>query len=369
MSHLELNAVRAALKGALVGRDAEIDGMLVALLARQHVLLLGPPGTAKSLVTRLLADALGGNAYFERLFTAFTGPEEVFGPWSIAHMEQGKYERLTDRYLPTAEVAFLDEVFKANSAILNSLLTLLNERAFDNGTSRTSCPLQICIGASNEYPEDSSLEALYDRFTMRFWTKPLATAEDKMAMLKMTDATVGGVGLTAEQLANCQKLTTEVKVPDRVLRALIKCSEGLAREGVVVSDRRLRTLVRLVQAHAFLRGDSEADKQDLMVLVDSVWRRHEERPAVAKVVMAIAAPGMARVTRMVDAAREVYERAERDEIELPRALAQIQEIEEAAAAVGGGTEAIVAEITNMRKQLGRMFAMKNPLLRRALGGN
>jgi MoxR-like ATPase len=137
------------------------------VLAGEHVLLLGPPGTAKSALVRAIAQAFGGT-YFERLLTKFSTPEELFGPISLKALEQDRYQRVTAGKLPEAEFAFVDEVFKANSAILNSLLTAMNERLFHNDGAPTQMPLVALFGASNELPEGKELEALFDRFLLRF---------------------------------------------------------------------------------------------------------------------------------------------------------------------------------------------------------
>lgn len=141
--------------------------LLLAAFCGEHLLLLGPPGTAKSELGRRLSAICGGASFFERLLTRFSVPEELFGPLSMKGLENDQYVRQTEGYLPTATVAFIDEVFKANSAILNSLLTILNERLFDNGNQRIKVPLLCLVGASNELPESEELDALYDRFLLR----------------------------------------------------------------------------------------------------------------------------------------------------------------------------------------------------------
>lgn len=150
----------------LIERDTEVRLLLLAALSREHVLYIGPPGTAKSELSRRLSRLYQG-AYFERLLTRFSVPEELFGPLSMRALEEDKYVRQTQGYLPEASVAFVDEIFKANSAILNTLLTLLNERLFDNGSLRVPVPLVCMVGASNELPESEELDALYDRFLLR----------------------------------------------------------------------------------------------------------------------------------------------------------------------------------------------------------
>ena len=171
---VRLRALQDALLTGLVERDVAVRLALLAALAGEHLLLVGPPGTAKSLIARRLRLAFADSTYFERLLTRFTVPEELFGPLSIRGLEEDRYERLTEAYLPTASIAFLDEIFKANSAILNALLTLLNEREFDNGARRVETPIIAVIGASNELPDDEELAALFDRFPLRLHVGPVS---------------------------------------------------------------------------------------------------------------------------------------------------------------------------------------------------
>src|SRR6266508_697306 len=162
-----IHQLRKELSTRFPERREVIDGALCAVLAGEHVLLLGPPGTAKSALVRAIAQAFGGT-YFERLLTKFSTPEELFGPISLAALEKDRYSRVVTGKLPEAHFAFADEVFKANSAILNSLLTAMNERLFHNDGAPTQMPLVALFGASNELPDGKELEALFDRFLLRF---------------------------------------------------------------------------------------------------------------------------------------------------------------------------------------------------------
>ena len=163
----QFEKLRTDLVSKFPERNAVIDGSLCAVLAGEHVLFIGPPGTAKSALVRAIALAFTGT-YFERLVTKFSTPEELFGPISLKALEQDKFTRLTTGKLPEAQFAFIDEIFKANSAILNSLLAVVNERVFHNDGQPMQVPLVTMFGASNELPEGKELEALFDRFLLRF---------------------------------------------------------------------------------------------------------------------------------------------------------------------------------------------------------
>src|SRR3954454_23010958 len=155
-----------ALESRFLGKDEVIRLLLIATLAGEHAVLIGPPGTAKSALIRMFARLLHAQ-YFEYLLTRFTEPNEIFGPVDIAAFREGRYQRRIEGMLPEAEIVFLDEVFKSNSAILNALLTLLNERKYTSGGTVLKTPLLSCFGASNEVPGDENLTAIFDRFLLR----------------------------------------------------------------------------------------------------------------------------------------------------------------------------------------------------------
>lgn len=302
----KVRALRDAMNGAFQERSREVTGLLMALLAREHVLLLGPPGTGKSAITKALSTALSGR-YFERLMTRFTVPEEIFGPFSVQGLKADRYERQIDGYLPTADVAYLDEIFKANSAILNALLTALNERAFDQGSTRISIPLKMTIGASNELPEDDTLDALYDRFVLRYWVAPIASRDARRALLCTKGEPGVAVRLSGAELDEARAAVDAVMVPDDVVEALLDLRDALAREiGIEVSDRRLRKMMKLVRAHAALEGRAVAMGDDLMVLADAIWRKPDERAAVHGQVVKAVAPALADALKILDAAEEAF---------------------------------------------------------------
>lgn len=305
MSVEKIQALRDSMNAAFMERKAEITCLLVALLAREHVLLLGPPGTGKSALTLAVAKAIGGN-YFERLLTAFTTPEELFGPYSLQGLQEDRYERQVAGYLPAAGVAFLDEIFKAGSPILNALLTLLNERAFDNGIQRIRCPLKMCIGASNELPADGSLDALYDRFLLRRWVSPIKDRDARRALLGTQGEPLAAVSLTVDQVEEARAAADAVIVPDAVTDALLDIHDAISKDvGIYVSDRRLRKMLKLIKAHAALNGRTVAALQDLLVLTDAIWQKPEDRPAINAVVCKIAAPEAAEALKYLDAATEL----------------------------------------------------------------
>lgn len=266
--HRRLAALADGLSAGLVERRRHVRLALLAALAGEHTLLIGPPGTAKSELSRRLHAAFRDARYFERLLTRFSVPEELFGPLSIKALEEDRYERRTAGFLPEASIAFIDEVFKANSAILNALLTLLNEREFDNGAGRQACPLISVIGATNAVPEDEVGEAFFDRFLLRLPVEPVSEASFD-ALLKVSRGGTpmpSGLALDADDLAALAEAAGQVELPAPVIDRLGELRRHCAAQNIGVSDRRWVKAAWLLRVAAASAGRTTVTQWDLLLL-------------------------------------------------------------------------------------------------------
>lgn len=274
VSIVDIGAMSASLRQAisdaasgLVERETLVELIVLAAVAQEHLLVIGPPGTAKSVAVHRVAETIGGR-YFEYLLGRFTEPNEIFGPVDLRKLKEGVIETQISGMLPEAEIAFLDEIFQGSTAILNTLLGLLNEREFRRGHTRIQCPLRVCVGASNALPEDESLAAFADRFLVRIFVEPIA---DPM----LEQLLEGGWQLAQRSthrqatLTDIDKLALAARQLDMapIRGSLSHALRILRTSGVALSDRRVVKAQFLIAAAALLDGRSAPSEADLWPLV------------------------------------------------------------------------------------------------------
>ncbi|MBW9141075.1 MAG: MoxR family ATPase [Candidatus Aramenus sp.] len=259
-----------SLSSPFVGREEEAKVITLALIAKEHVSLIGEPGTAKSALARRAAELLNAK-FFMYLLTKYTEPAELFGALDINALKQGVYKRITKDKLPESELAFLDEIFNANSAILNALLSLLNERVIYDGYNVIKVPLRTLISASNRVPDEPELEALYDRLLLRHYARPIGedlwkSLLDSAWELEFSDKwKVSTPVMSIQDLDAIYSMLPEVDL-SAVKSKLLKLFAMLEEKGIHLSDRRKGKVLKLVAAHSLLNGRLKASEEDLIVL-------------------------------------------------------------------------------------------------------
>jgi MoxR-like ATPase len=307
-----LKRIEGELNLEMIERSDAIRAILIALITRQHGVFLGPPGTGKSwLVTkvarRIATIGQNGNGLktFVRLITKTTQPEELFGPVSIAALKNDQFKRVVTNMLPEAELAFLDEVFKGSSAILNTLLTIMNEREFDNGTDRLPVPLISLFAASNEMPQGEDLNAMWDRLVLRVMVD--YTTESGFARLIRTAvAPILTTTLTKAELLAIQNTVRQVSIPSGTYGAIETLRKDLQRKGIVVSDRRWQWATTLLQGQAVLEGRAAVEEDDLMILKEALWSAPEQRSEIGRMAARLANPLNAKAVELSDQVESAF---------------------------------------------------------------
>jgi MoxR-like ATPase len=289
-------------------RDEEIAGSLLAMISGEHVLFIGPPGTAKSMLARELCKCIEGGDFFYYLLTRFTTPDEIFGPLSLSSLQADIFSRKVDGYLPSANVSFLDEIFKANSSILNSLLTILNERRYHNGSEILDVPLISVFGASNELPEENeSLEALYDRFLFRYY---IGYVQDETNFVELilghAEDFAPSVHLAIAEIESVQRGAGSVRIDDDVLDSLVTLRKEFRSTGISISDRRWKKMVWVMKVAAHAIGRDRVDKTFLPILQHMLWNRPEERVTLRKRLIEMSVAGGVNIEREQKDLRDLH---------------------------------------------------------------
>ena len=317
-----LRTVISAATAGLVEREALVEMVALSAVAEEHVLVIGPPGTAKSEAVRRIARATGGQ-YFEYLLGRFTEPSEIFGPVDLHKLKDGLVETDTLGMLPEADIAFLDEIFQGSTAILNTLLGILNERVFRRGHTNVRCPLRVCVGASNSLPEDAALAAFADRFLVRCFVDPIP---DPMLeqLLESGWSLNQSPGLPTAGLNDIEVLTAATRKADMsgVRQHIAQAIRTLRGAGITLTDRRAVRAQKLIAAAALMAGRDKATEADLWPLIFVLPTREQQSlgrdslrdllSATENATLPVAAEEaslgpLARATRVAQAARQVLD--------------------------------------------------------------
>ncbi len=281
------------LNHGLVEREATLKTVLLTVLSRENIVLIGPPGTGKSLIARRIAERFAhekDDGYFEYLLTKFSTPEEIFGPLSISELKQDRFKRNTAGYLPTVNIAFLDEIFKASSSILNALLTILNERVYHNGAEVQKVPLQALIAASNELPGDQEeLSALYDRFLVRSFVD-YVSHDNLHRLFEKTENHPDRSQLTVADLDAIQHAARSITLPPEIVQAIqsiwIAHRETFKEDRrETLSDRRLKKIIQLLCVSAATNGRKQVDLSDVLLLKDCLWNHPDNALKVRELIL------------------------------------------------------------------------------------
>ncbi len=300
----QFNTLREVLTERHIERYDEVEIGLVAVLSKFHVVLIGPPGTAKSMLAEDLVTAFSGARLFKYLFTKFTTPEEIFGPWDLSLLKEGTYQRILTGKAPEAELIFEDEVFKANSAILNAQLTLMNERKFDNGVDRVDCPLITVFAASNELPEGEELWALFDRFHLRKRVDYIHEPGNFVRMLQSN----GGAEmpeLTLDDLIEAQLQVKDVVVPDAIWDTMVDIRSDMQMDGLIASDRRYKQSLIALKSMAWLHNRDAVNDDDFRIMEHMLWTNPEDIKKVSRIILSHTNPLDQEANEIIDMADEI----------------------------------------------------------------
>lgn len=361
-------AFEQGLQARFFERERVIHGLMVSLVAGQNVFLLGSPGTGKSALARALCKGVGGR-YFETLVTQSSSPETILGPVSVkALTEEDTYRHNVTGMLPDSDIGFVDEIWKANSALLNEMLPIINERVVHNHPvpgQHLTVPLRMLVAASNELPNgDDQLEAMWDRFAMRFEVKPLKHGSNFLQMLTAGGPKTALQGPSLNEVDAASSLVDDVKWAG-IEETFLKLWDLAPKWGVYVSDRRWKQCLRLVKANAVLAGRTEVEPSDLLILADALWQEPDQQVKVRQSLLGVVDPALGQAEELVDASEEQWRTAMTIDGEAQDVAAKVSE----AAAKLKKSVMRLQELVDIQRGRGRDTSAISGMLARVEGWN
>jgi len=285
----KLQNFRSTLNTKFLEREDVIDGVLASVITKQNCFLFGLPGTGKSELVREISNGFKNSKFFGYLLSPTTDPSELFGPVAVSKLLKDEYVRDVEGYLPSANIAFLDELFRGSSAVLNSLLTILNERTFNNGREVIQTPIQSIVAATNSFPTEESLQAFCDRFLFRPTVEPLKKSTSKRLLdlwaLGLETRPKVVTDLTYKDLTELQTEAQNIEVSEEFLDRFGQVFDLLTSRGITISDRRRVQILRFMKAWALVQGDDSVYPEHLhRSLIHIVYQTTEDIPVIKEVL-------------------------------------------------------------------------------------
>lgn len=300
-----MRKIEEELNDLYLEREDVIRGGLLALLGRKNILLLGPPGTAKSMIASGICKRIKDGKYKWLLMSKTTPPEALFGQISVKGFKEDEQRRITTNRLPEADVAFLDEIYNSGAAVLNSLLTIINERKFENNGIENNVPLQTVFAASNQIPaEDSEIHAFRDRFLLKYDVKYIREISTLIEMLKGDDKK-SVTQITLDDLKAAQKEVRNISIPDEVYDLYAKARIELERNSLMPSDRTMKSSIDIVKAQTWMMGLEEAIPESFAVCSHIFWDDPKDQKRVKEIILSISSKELLAMEQAYEEASEL----------------------------------------------------------------